>query len=81
MTVEQLEREAERLSADENELFEYLWDSAREMLEQGKSREEVVHVLQSVYRHLGETGMGDAQDEVVEVLNALAGYASPSARL
>lgn len=81
MTVEQLSREATELSEHSQTLFGYLWDGATQLLDAGIPRERIVTTLEDLYDLFGRQGRGDAQDEVIEVLNSLTGYCSPSARL
>jgi hypothetical protein len=81
VTIQELSKEAISISDRSGKLFEYLWEGSMELLDAGVPRDRVVATLKALYDILGEQGRYDAQDEVVEVLNSLTGYCSPSARL
>jgi hypothetical protein len=81
MTVEELSKEAINISDRSEKLFEYLWEGSKQLLDAGVPEDRVAATLEALYDTLGEHGRYDAQDDVVEVLNGLTGYCSPSARL
>jgi len=77
MTVEELRE----LDLHASALGEYLYDRARELLQQGTPRDSIRAALTSFYVWLGEEGRDEDQDAVADVVDAVVGFCSPGAQL
>jgi hypothetical protein len=53
----------------------------RALLDGGYSREQAIHDLEELYVDLQEEGPEAPQDAVADVLDSIAGWSSPSAKL
>jgi hypothetical protein len=60
---------------------EALYRHVRALLDGGYSREQAIRDLEALYVDLQEEGPEAPQDAVADVLDSLAGWSSPSAKL
>jgi hypothetical protein len=60
---------------------EALYRHVRALLDRGYSREQAIRDLEGLYVHLQAEGPESQQDAVADVLDSLAGWSSPGAKL
>lgn len=58
-----------------------LYQHVRDLLNNGYSREQAIQDLENLYIYLQADGPEAQQEAVADVLDALAGWSSPSAKL
>jgi hypothetical protein len=68
-------------STPNERLADELQDKVAEMIHSGASRDELYEDLKHLALQLRQDGRDELEDEVMDVMDVLAGWCAPSARL